>query len=310
VESLEVRTLFATAPANVVLTAAADAYVRDGSYAARNAGADPNLVAVKAAAGFNLESHLRFDLAAAPAGNVGRAVVRLYGAFGGASAGGRMPVAVSAAAAATWGESTITWQNRPATAGPVLATTPVGAYGWYEWDVTPHVAAARAAGKPSVGLVVQATTGDAKQVLFSSKEGSALRPQLVLTMGGSATSPPVVVSPPASPPGSQPPLATPARPAQPVGLTATVSGSQIALSWQPVQGATSYVVSRVAVVGQLPAGPLVRIKSGLSHDHLPGPRHHGWDGVPVRRVGRQPGGRGPAVGGGDRPDGGGQSGRR
>ncbi|MEO6469386.1 MAG: PKD domain-containing protein, partial [Acidimicrobiia bacterium] len=75
---------------------------------------------------------------------------------------------------ATWGETALTWNNKPATSGPSIGTAAVPTAGsWVELDVSSVVTAAGAYG---FGL----TNNTSDPVAYSSREG-ANPPQLVLT---------------------------------------------------------------------------------------------------------------------------------
>src|SRR4051794_29601553 len=117
-EWLEGRVLLAAAPlATSTVPAKQDAFVRDGTYARQNAGRDTTLTVKKDAVGFTRQSFLTFSTSA-PASDIARAVVRLYGR---ATPGGT-PVSVSlyAVPSTTWSESTVTWTNKPPTSGVPL----------------------------------------------------------------------------------------------------------------------------------------------------------------------------------------------
>ncbi len=92
---------------------------------------------------------------------------------------------------AGWGESTITWNNKPAPAGGALADSGGIATGvWTEWDVTPAVTGE---GLVSFRLASAVTDG----VNFHSRESTTtnLRPELVLTMRHGAYARPQGASP-------------------------------------------------------------------------------------------------------------------
>lgn len=260
-ESLESRTLFAGGDVTTSLTPIADAYVRGGAYAAKNMGKEVNLLVKKDAPGHARETHVQFAIGSA-VGDVSRAVLRLYGAY--ATKGATMRVAAFAASPTpVWSETALTWNNSPPAIGGALSTVTVGAYGWYEWDVTDAVRAQQAAGGTTAQLVLKALGSGATQVQFASKDASGLRPALVLT--SSVTLPPPTGSPPVSPPPASPPQIPPPPPVSPpvvspptvppvateppaAPATPTVSASytRVELQWPAVSAATSYNLYRVA----------------------------------------------------------------
>ncbi|HEX8915303.1 MAG TPA: DNRLRE domain-containing protein, partial [Humisphaera sp.] len=107
-ERLEDRQLL-----SVSLAAAADAYVRDGTYASTNYGKEQSIVLLKSGTGYAREGHLRFDLSGVNEA-VDTAVVRLYGALSGSDGSTSMPVSLFATTPATFSDTSITYNTRPA----------------------------------------------------------------------------------------------------------------------------------------------------------------------------------------------------
>ena len=166
-------------PPPVTVAAGADAHVRDGTSAAANFGSATTLeVKGASTAGGTRVAYLRFSLASVPTG-VGSARLRLYGSRPVASTS---TDAVFAVASNSWGETTLTWNNRPALGakqGASVTITRTARY--YEWDVTAFVQAQKAAGATAVSLAVkmdQAVT-DGPDV-FNSRQATANRPELVV----------------------------------------------------------------------------------------------------------------------------------
>ncbi|HEX8914726.1 MAG TPA: DNRLRE domain-containing protein, partial [Humisphaera sp.] len=166
IQTLESRVLMTTSTAS--LSAAADSYVRDGTYAARNLGGEVSIGVLKSGAGFNRQGYVKFDLTKVQ-GSVDKAVLRLYGRFT-TTGTVAMPVAVQGVADFSWGERTITWSNRPA-AGEQLGTALFGtAYKWVDVDVTPYVALAKAGGAAAVSFALAGAQTGPAQVLVNAKE--------------------------------------------------------------------------------------------------------------------------------------------
>jgi len=164
---------------SATLSAAADAYVRDGATADTNFGADPSLVVKRGPAGQGVtrESYLRFDLAGV--GTVNHAVLRLYGRLNGTS-NSNVAVAAYGVADTSWSESGITYNNRPFTAAAIgSAVVTDSTARWYEFDVTAYVQSVRATGRAGFALKNALETIDA--VLFNSGENAFNQPQLVIT---------------------------------------------------------------------------------------------------------------------------------
>ena len=154
----------------------ADAYVRDGSYASLNFGSDPLLTVKLGASGLARESYLRFPAPLMP-GSLAEAVLQLT------------PVATNFPAVHllgvvtndTWSESSLTWNNRPASS-TVLA-------GWTAHAGVPiqvpltSLYAQEQVGDGLISLRIYATntTSDGR-VDYASRENSpALAPRLMVT---------------------------------------------------------------------------------------------------------------------------------
>lgn len=108
-------------PAKVsVLSAAADAYVRGGSYAARNFGAEDILTTKNDNnPSYVRESFLKFDLSGVN-GRVASATLRLTPADAGMD---NLLQTLSYVANDAWQEDTVTWNNRPAASGTIANYT-------------------------------------------------------------------------------------------------------------------------------------------------------------------------------------------
>lgn len=240
VQPLESRVLMADTAS---LVATADAHVRDGSYAGRNFGTEPSLVAQKTSASFARQAYVKFAVGALQ-GSVDQAVLKLYGRYAG---GGSMPVVVSGVADSGWGETSITWANRPA-AGPVVGSASVGGtYGYVSVDVTSYVKQAAAGGASAVSFALAAGTSSGAQVMFNARESAGGRPTLVVTTGDDTG--------PGPGPGPEP---EPTVPAAPASLSADAGADGIALDWSAVAGAATYNVYRTA------DGATAQVASGLT----------------------------------------------
>jgi hypothetical protein len=164
----------------VTLSPTADAYVRSGANQNTNYGSAATLELKKSATAtddFNREIYLKFDLTNVT--SVRSATLRVYGTE-------TAPEAVNtdlfAAANTAWTEGGLTWANKPAT-GPMLwSNTALGGTAqYYEWDVTPYLAAEKIQGRNIVTLVlknaVASTTGN---ITFNSQQNGSNKPQLVI----------------------------------------------------------------------------------------------------------------------------------
>jgi chitodextrinase len=150
----------------------ADAYVRSsvpssntGTKATLEVDADPEI----------LQTYLRFTVPAT-GGSVTSAHLKLYATDASGNGG-----SVYAVADTSWGETTITWSNRPALGGSIVAVGVVPLNGWVDLDVS---SAVTAAGPVSFAISTPATNGSD----YASRQHATadLRPQLVVTWSGAA----------------------------------------------------------------------------------------------------------------------------
>ena len=150
----------------------ADAYVRGGQYANTNFGRSAELV-VKYSSdpAFRRETYVTLDISGVQSGN--RVRLRLYGRLSDT----REPsvtVAISPSSSSSWGETTMTWNNRPAVgSGEWGRVTVVGTTSrWYEVDLTQQVHIERSLGRSSISFVLRKSTDSLPYVTFGSRESS------------------------------------------------------------------------------------------------------------------------------------------
>jgi hypothetical protein len=123
-----------------------DTYARDGSFANTSFAGSGQLQVKRGDSGWNRESFLRFDLSNVSAG-VTSAKLRLFGRLDN-TLEAKVGFEVYASANNDWDAAGVTFNARPAAAGPALAAgAVVGKAGtWYELDLTSFVKAQKAAG--------------------------------------------------------------------------------------------------------------------------------------------------------------------
>jgi hypothetical protein len=164
------------------VTPAADAYVRDGPSASQQFGGSSVLQVRKAFSGNNRWTYLRFDTSGVE--SVSRAVLRLFGRLSGKTTT-TVRTSVFPSSDITWSESSLTWNNRPATGAVALATVTMVNNSttprWYEWDVTDYLRQEKAAGRPVVTLVLKNLEKSSPHDAFNSKEAASSIPELIVT---------------------------------------------------------------------------------------------------------------------------------
>ncbi|HTK78127.1 MAG TPA: DNRLRE domain-containing protein, partial [Gemmataceae bacterium] len=171
-------------PSTVTLADAADAHVRDGSYATQNFGQATTLeVKNSATSGYRRQSFVRFDLTGVgSADDITSAKVRLFGRMLSADAAS-LPVGIYSVADTTWSENAITSNTAPAAgASPLTTQTVDGTTGaWYEFDVTIYLKAQKAGGATAVAFALKSTITSEGYAGFNSDEAASNKPQLVVT---------------------------------------------------------------------------------------------------------------------------------
>jgi hypothetical protein len=165
---------------STTLGTTADASVRAGINANTNYGSASTMTVRTSSSANNTRwTYVKFDTSSV-AGAVTNARIRLYGSN---SSGGSIGMTAYAVSNTAWGESTITWNNRPAAgaavSGNVTSSSTAGQY--YEWDITAYVQSERAAGRNIISVVIQSPTITSIAFNASTKEAASNRPQLVIT---------------------------------------------------------------------------------------------------------------------------------
>jgi hypothetical protein len=153
-----------------------DAHVRAGKYAGTNYGNGSVLEVRTSTAANTRHAYLRVGTAAHTT-PIATANLRVSARNTGS---GNNTLRLYAAANATWSESSITWNTRPAL-GALLATFTVTSTtaAWTTVDVTAFVNAERAAGRADVAFVILEPS-NGSQVNVTSSEATANYPELVL----------------------------------------------------------------------------------------------------------------------------------
>jgi hypothetical protein len=181
----EVKVLTTQGGQTTTLQPLHDAYVRNGTYATITHGStDPGILVSKLnsnpATGNDRQTYIRFDVSGVSS-PVTSAVLKLYGNLDD-NRNSNIPVNVLAVSNTTWTESTLTWNNKPATGALLDAATVTDSIGrYYTWDITAYVQAEKAAGRNGISLAVLSTLATSPRIVWNSKETGSNPPQLVVT---------------------------------------------------------------------------------------------------------------------------------
>ena len=166
-------------PAEVRITA--DAYVRGGSSAATSFGANGELITkFSTDPQYLREAYMKLDISDVQAGD--NVTLRLFGYLSDTRASS-VTVRVYSVSSTSWGETTLTWNNKPASGSTILNTIVVsGTTGqWYDVDLTSYVQAQRAAGATTIAIALKNPTDTLPYSAFRSREASSNPPQLVIS---------------------------------------------------------------------------------------------------------------------------------
>jgi hypothetical protein len=159
----------------------ADTYVKDGAAAGTNFG-NATALEVKTSSSNNRDAYLKFDLTSFS--NITAAKLRLNGRRSDTVAG-VITTRVHAVSSTSWGETSTTWNNKPAL-GSLLGSLDVvdGEPKYYEVDVTQYLQTEKSAGRNLVTLGLHDLTSSSAWVTFNSREipygGGPLPPGLVI----------------------------------------------------------------------------------------------------------------------------------
>jgi hypothetical protein len=173
-------------PGSTTLAPQQDAYVRDGTNAGTAFGSTDaaNLVtklAPSGQTGNNRETYLTFDISAVT-GTITGATLKVNGHTQD-SRDGNIGVGAYAVSTTSWTESTLTWNNKPASAASALATATVtdATARYYNWNITSYIQSEKAAGRIKVSFVLKNQQETQGQLLWNSKETGSNAPQLIIT---------------------------------------------------------------------------------------------------------------------------------
>ncbi len=178
----------------------ADSYIHDVN-PTTNYGTSVDLYVKKGTASNFRKAYIKFDLSAAGISIINSAIVRMYATNSTAIVMNVHQVSDG------WTETGITWNNAPAEGAIINSVALLASPGYYEWDITSYVQSQFAASDKLISLVFYSATISSPSIIFSSRDASVNKPELVIN--GNITAP-----------------------AAPTGLVATaVSTSQIDLVW-------------------------------------------------------------------------------
>ena len=169
-------------PSSATARIIGDAYVRGGSYASTSFGAVSEVITkFSADPAYLREGFMKLDIGAVQPGDT--VTLRLNGRLSDTRAAS-VTTNVYAASSATWGETTLTYNNSRALATTTFLGSVVVSgttLQWYEVDLTDYVHAQRAAGATTIAIALKNLADTLPYVTFRSRESSTGKPELVFT---------------------------------------------------------------------------------------------------------------------------------
>lgn len=155
-----------------------DAFVRNGSYANTNYGADPSLVVKSDGSGYARKSYLKFNVKNFAKNDVESVVLRLF--VSGLNRDPKRTLSIYATSN-NWSESEITWNNAPSET-VLLSSKEIAQVGkWYEFDVTDYIKSNDLKDEISFLLQNSGPNTQFNDLSIASKEKGINQPQLIVT---------------------------------------------------------------------------------------------------------------------------------
>lgn len=159
---------FLARTSTATLTAVADAYVRNGTYASNNYGTATDLVVKSDATSYNRKAYVKFDLASLAGDSITDVILKLN--VKSVNTSPSRTIRVYTTNTASWSEGTLTWNNAPMDT-VYIGQLNVAGLGWYSLNVTSEVKRRRALGNTVSFLLLNNgafnATGD---MAFSARE--------------------------------------------------------------------------------------------------------------------------------------------
>ncbi len=163
-----------------IVSASADAYIRDGDYSQTNFGSDNKLMvkSINENEGYKRVAYIKFDLSDLGDGTTNKATLRCY--VSETNTDPSREITLYGNEDTTWTESGITWENAP------TADTEIEAFDvsnisdiWYEIDVTDYVVDHEDDASLSFAFINEDVASAKGNIAFASKE-SGMAAQLII----------------------------------------------------------------------------------------------------------------------------------
>jgi hypothetical protein len=166
-----------TVKASVTRTPAADAYVRDGTSANTNFGSATSMqIRTTGTTGSRRDAFLRLDISGFTTVSSAKLALSAH-----TNDGSAIAVSAYAVSNTTWGETSITWNNKPHLdlIPTVLASATVSTAATYTLDLTSYVKSSIAAGAKLITIALHGATSNG-YVIVTSRQATSGRPSFTL----------------------------------------------------------------------------------------------------------------------------------
>src|SRR6266542_2426362 len=162
----------------------ADAHVTSAS-PTNNFGTNTLLeVQTNGVAGPTRDTYLKFDLSSVT--NLSSAKLRIFGSLSGS---GTVGTTVYSVTDTSWGETNITWNNKPARSNALNSVNISGTTAtWYVIDVSSFVQSEKAAGRDLITLALHCLTNSTPYIKINSRQAASNKPELLIAETNSAPS--------------------------------------------------------------------------------------------------------------------------
>lgn len=197
---------------NTVLTTVADSYVRGGSFGNDNYGTADRFLVKGGSTEYRRRGYVRFDLTQLAYPQANRATLRLF--VGDTQISDPIPVHLRAVANDNWHETSLTWNNSPAT-GALLGVDSAVRGRWLTYDITSYVNQ-ELTGDKQLTVSLYDESGTNQEVKIFSREMGIYAPEIALEItcpNGAPTPTPL----PTATPQPLPPTATASPTTPPTG---------------------------------------------------------------------------------------------
>ena len=165
--------------------AAADAFVRDGSYSGTNFGTETVLTVKNDASGYCRKSYITFDFDSFRGDALSHGELNLF--ISSVNSDSSRTISIYGTADENWQENSITWNNAPSSTQFLtsFSVSPSDSGKWISIDISNYIRSNLDDKKISILLINEGTAGSKNNVDFSSRENAGDHPPVLTIAEGS-----------------------------------------------------------------------------------------------------------------------------